>query len=371
MRVLILSCNAGEGHNSCAKAIKESFQEQGIYCEVADALKFISKHFTKFFSSWHVRLYKYLPKLYGVGYSFTEKHPKIFNNSSFVYNGFGRGAKNLVKYAESKDFDTVICTHVFAALMVAKGREKFSDWNIHCALVDTDYTYTPSTADSHMDRYFIPDKCFMDDYINAGVSEDHITVSGIPVQHAFQNSFSTEQARTQLGLPIDCRHILMMSGSMGCGPIERLADLLSSGLMDDEYVSIVCGTNRRVYKRLLKKLGDNPHYRLYEYVDNVSLLMDSADLFLTKGGGLSLTEAEAKGLPMVLIQAVSGYESDNIRYFVNKGCAVYEPTIQGLARRSLSLLNDKSALFRMIAACDPNRASQIITEQMQKDISDS
>lgn len=34
MRVLILSCNTGEGHNSCGKAIREVFQTRGIDCEM-------------------------------------------------------------------------------------------------------------------------------------------------------------------------------------------------------------------------------------------------------------------------------------------------------------------------------------------------
>ena len=40
MRILILSCNTGEGHNSCATALREYFQAQGTPCDVADALGF-------------------------------------------------------------------------------------------------------------------------------------------------------------------------------------------------------------------------------------------------------------------------------------------------------------------------------------------
>ena len=40
MKVLILSCNTGGGHNSAAKAIKEAFDERGHYCCVMDALSF-------------------------------------------------------------------------------------------------------------------------------------------------------------------------------------------------------------------------------------------------------------------------------------------------------------------------------------------
>ena len=38
MKVLILSCNTGEGHNSCAAALEEECRNQNIPCDTEDAL---------------------------------------------------------------------------------------------------------------------------------------------------------------------------------------------------------------------------------------------------------------------------------------------------------------------------------------------
>ena len=38
MRVLILSCNTGQGHNAAGKAIQETFAGRGIECQMMDAL---------------------------------------------------------------------------------------------------------------------------------------------------------------------------------------------------------------------------------------------------------------------------------------------------------------------------------------------
>ena len=46
MRTLILSCNTGEGHNSCAKAIQETYAAHDETCDIVDALQFISKRET-------------------------------------------------------------------------------------------------------------------------------------------------------------------------------------------------------------------------------------------------------------------------------------------------------------------------------------
>ena len=43
MKVLLLSCNTGEGHNSAARAIKEQFDARGIPCTIENALAFASE----------------------------------------------------------------------------------------------------------------------------------------------------------------------------------------------------------------------------------------------------------------------------------------------------------------------------------------
>ena len=43
MKVLILSCNTGGGHNTAAKAIKEVFDSYNDECEIKDALSFGSQ----------------------------------------------------------------------------------------------------------------------------------------------------------------------------------------------------------------------------------------------------------------------------------------------------------------------------------------
>ena len=73
MRTLILSCNTGAGHNSCARAIQEVYQSRGETCDVIDALLFISKRASKFISNWHTRIYLHAPKFFSAGYEKAEE----------------------------------------------------------------------------------------------------------------------------------------------------------------------------------------------------------------------------------------------------------------------------------------------------------
>ena len=76
-------------------------------------------------------------------------------------------------------------------------------------------------------------------------------------------------------------------------------------------------------------------------------MMDSADLYLTKPGGLSTSEAAAKRLPMVLIDAVAGCEEYNRNYFVAVGGAVTAEEPEELAALCLDLVRDQTKISSM------------------------
>ena len=75
--------------------------------------------------------------------------------------------------------------------------------------------------------------------------------------------------------------------------------------------------------------------------------MDSADVYLTKPGGISVTEASAKKLPMVLINAVGGCEAYNYRFFMDMGTAVSGSDAAQLADACITLLKDDGARLVM------------------------
>jgi len=81
--------------------------------------------------------------------------------------------------------------------------------------------------------------------------------------------------------------------------------------------------------------------------------MDSADLYLTKPGGISVTEAAHKRLPMVFVNAVAGCETHNLNFFLSHGAAMTADTPEELARTCLALLDDPARLTEMAAAMEP------------------
>lgn len=329
MRVLILSCNTGEGHNSCAKAIKEVYDANGHDCDLVDALKFISRPVSHIIGDGHVFLYRYFPGVFNWGYKSAEKHSSLFSEKSFLYRFFSLGSKRLNKFIVSGEYEVVISTHAFASLMLTEARNRYNT-AVKTAFVATDYTCSPSVQDTKMDYYFIPDESLAGEFLSPNIPKEKIVPSGIPIRTSFYANMEKSAAKEKFGIDKDHTHLVMMCGSMGCGPIKKLTKLLIQKIPDDFELSVICGTNKRLKKRLTKKHGAFKNIHILGYVDEMSALFDSADVFITKPGGMSVTEARVKKTPMVFLNTVAGCEDHNANFFVNAGLAKLGQDINNL-----------------------------------------
>ena len=224
---------------------------------------------------------------------------------------------------------------------------------VKTGFVATDYTCSPSCGDSELDVYFIPDSSLKDEFVSCGVPKGNLFVSGIPIRQEFLYSTEKSKAKENLGLPSNSRHLLIMSGSMGCGPIKELLKQFQLQIPDNCHISVVCGTNERLRKNLEQEHKDHPRIHIYGYRKDIPMMMDSADLYLTKPGGISTSEAASKNLPMVFVNAVAGCETYNMNFFVQRGSAVTAETPEELATLTLSLLANDDQLKQMSLSFNP------------------
>ena len=339
MAVLILSGNTGEGHNSCAKAIAEYFESQNQRCVVRDGLAFISPAASKFVSWGHSFVYRHLPLAFKYGYKCAERHPTVFHKGSIVYRLITRSADRLYAYIQKEKFDCVICTHVFPALILTEMRRR-RPIELATGFVVTDYTCSPSVKDTDLDRYFIPDDSLTGDFESPNIPAEKMVASGIPVRQMFYRVRGREEAAAISGIDPAHRHLLMMCGSIGCGPMQKLLRKLQPTLPEDWEITVICGHNARRMRSLQRRYKNARNVHIRGFVDDMGAMMDCADLYLTKPGGISVSEAAAKKLPMVLIDAVAGCEEYNRALFIRCGGAVTGANAQALADACSALARD-------------------------------
>ncbi len=368
MKTLILSCNTGEGHNSCASAIKEYFESRKEECVIADGLGFISHSASSVMSRGHSYIYKHMPWLSRHGYNYAESHTAYYGENTPLYKYFTQGGEKLYRYISLGGFDCVICTHVFTAFMLTRMLEEYPV-KIKSCFVATDYTSYPAIEKSDLECYFVPDESLIPIYAEHGIPREKIAVSGIPVRKMFYEKRSPAEAKAAVGIDPEHRHLLIMCGSMGCGPMKQVLRELSQKIGKNIDVSVVCGNNSELENSLSKQYEDIKNIHIMGFVEDMSLLMDSADLYLTKPGGISTSEAAEKELPMVFVDAVAGVEKYNMSFFVERGCAVTAETPSELCDLCISLLGDEERRRNMrgkLYEVKRGNAAEIIYETMRK-----
>ena len=194
-------------------------------------------------------------------------------------------------------------------------------------------------------RFFIAAEQLRDIYLQSGLSDEKIVVSGIPIRDTFFHTKGKKQARNSLGLPESGKIVLLFSGSIGCGKLHRKAPALEKQLPKDTHLVIICGNNTRLYNRLQRSCGSDT--TVVGYTDRVADFMAAADLCVTKPGGLSTTELLVVGLPMVLMLSVPGCETHNLNHFQSLGVAVGTDNWDEAIRQTSDLIRDDELLMAM------------------------
>ncbi len=78
--------------------------------------------------------------------------------------------------------------------------------------------------------------------------------------------------------------------------------------------------------------------------------MRAADVFISKPGGLSTSEALAAGVPIVLLRPLPGQEQRNARYLVARGAALRVTRPRDLCPAVETVLHDDGVAARVRAA---------------------
>ena len=335
MRVLILTCNTGGGHNAVAAALAESFRRLGVSSDTADGLSFISQKASRFVSKWHTRFYRRYPKLYKAGYMSAENDAESNDRDNPVYRYMARGARRLGRAIQDGGYDAVVCVHVIPAMMMTELRRQHETGPVFC-FVATDYTCSPTVGGCTPDICVIPHEELAEEFVSCGIARETLLAAGIPVRAVFRERGDRAAARSELALPPGGRHIVLMSGSIGCGPMADIAAELEKRMERGDFASVLCGSNRQMLYALRRR-----GFRRVEavgFTNRVHRYMDSADVLVSKPGGISITEAGTRGTPLLLADMVGGCETRNQEFFHARGWAeTCQP--EDMADAALALLD--------------------------------
>jgi len=217
--------------------------------------------------------------------------------------------------------DVIATTQAFPCGMVADFK-RIKGVNTPLVAVLTDFVPHSYWVYDNVNYYITPSEEVKQRLTRKGINPERIKVFGIPFDLKFNQDLDKIQIRKKLNLDNSLFTILIMGGGQGLGPIKGIINALEKLKFDFQEI-VVCGTNRRVYGWLKKRLANyKKRISLFGYVQNVEELMSVADIIITKPGGITCAEALSKRLPMLIISPIPGQEANNTAYLIAQGAAI-------------------------------------------------
>lgn len=344
-KVLLLSASTGGGHNSAAKAIKDSLEK--LDCEVlmANAIRCASPALDVIISEGYEKSAKYIPRTYGSLYKMSSRRTRKKSLDKLMYQLLGRKILNLVN---DKKPDAIISTHPFAIMAMMKYKEQ-GIIKVPIISVLTDYTAHPAYMQKQVDAYIVGDSDVSYLLSSFGIDRKRIYPFGIPISDNFlSDEKKVDQVKQELKLE-DKFTVLLMGGSFGAGNIrDNLTELLESSY--DFQIVVITGRDTSLKNRLdsmLEVLQPDKNVIVLGFTKNMPELMTIGDVLVTKPGGLTTTEAIIKEIPMIIPFYIPGQEEGNVDYLMNNGMALKTSNTYSLSALIEMLIDNPERLEEM------------------------
>ncbi|MGN0106647.1 MAG: glycosyltransferase [Hominilimicola sp.] len=318
MKVLLLSVKAGYGHHSTAKAIMEHFEKNGHECYMLDIFDYINHRLGNYVQDGYLVSTKYLPKAYGKAYGKLSKKDEPYDRHSLLTLFSRFVSSRLAKFVSEFDPDLMIGTHSYAGVCMSL-LEDSAVTDCPTVGIVTDFTVHPFWESTFLDYYVTPNELLSYEMQKKGIAKKKLLPIGIPVREQFSHKTDKQEARRTLGIE-NIPTVLIMMGSMGYGNIKELISQMDMNGHEFQ-ILCVCGSNKKI-KNAVDGFEWKKSVYTYGFVDNVDVMMDAADFIITKPGGLTTSEALAKGLPMITMNPIPGHEDRNLNFLVNTGAAI-------------------------------------------------
>lgn len=362
MKILILSCSTGEGHNSAARAVVSKAIEMGHEVEVLDILQFGKKKTNSFLASSLNAISKNTPFLFGILYKAGTWYSATKIKSP-IYLINGAYSKKLEEYAIENHFDSIVCSHLYA-MEALTHLKKHNKLDIPCYGVLTDYTCIPFLEETLMDGFFIPHEDLIAEVVSHGIEVAKIYPTGIPVDSKFAVHMPVLKARKKLHILPDKKVIMIMTGGIGCGNIQGIINKLLKEIDSSFMIFAFVGKNSKLKKELDLRYEEERSIRIISFTEKVNIYMKASDVLITKPGGISTTEAAVSNIPLVHAMAIPGCETKNAAFFASNFLSYNAKDETEAAAYALNLINDKSLSEKMIEnqrkKINPNAAYDII-----------
>ncbi|MDU3139557.1 MAG: diglucosyl diacylglycerol synthase [Staphylococcus lugdunensis] len=339
-KILIITGSFGNGHLQVTESIVNQFNEMNLdHLSVIEHDLFMEAHplLTSICKKWYINSFKYFRNMYK---NFYYSRPEEIDKCFYKYYGLNKLINLLLKEKP----DLILLT--FPTPVMSVLTEQFN-MNIPIATVMTDYRMQKNWITPHSQRYYVATEDTKADFMSVGIPASHIKVTGIPISDKFEAPIDKDAWLRKHKLDPEKPTILMSAGAFG---VSKGFDQLIKAILDKSphaQIVMICGKNKGLKQSLAFEFKEQENVLILGFTKNMNEWMASSQLMITKPGGITISEALTRTLPMVFLNPAPGQELENARYFENKGFGRIADTPEDAINCVSELTHDVQALQAM------------------------
>jgi processive 1,2-diacylglycerol beta-glucosyltransferase len=358
--VMVLSAAAATGHLRAADALVSAFDAKGVSAHHIEVLRYTNPVFRKIYSDLYVELMTRGPDLLGWLYK-TFDRPWQFQKRRLALDRLNTGP--LVKLIRQENPDLALCTHFLPAEILLYLRKK-KILDIPIGVVVTDFDAHAMWLLQNVDWYFVTCEETRVYLAAMGIPPETIFVTGIPIDPIFGVEKPKAETRIHLGFDPDKTTLLVSPGGLGVGPVESLVRAIHE-IQHPIQIVVICGRNKRLEDHLKSFLDTRHPMKVIGFTNEMDSWMAASDLLVGKAGGLTSSEALARGLVLVIVNPIPGQEERNSDHFLEEGVGIRCNNLPALAYKIDTLLSDQERFSRMQQAVKrlarPHAAFEVVS----------
>ena len=301
-KVLIISSDTGGGHRSAAQALAVGLQKfwygESVAVRIMRAVE-ESHHITDKLVSlynWVLRHKQgWMKYLYWAINRFRPETREFFHrrSMSFIRDSFEKWCPHIVVSVHP------LTQHIFGRIL----RELNLTQQVPLVTVVTDpcYGFWKGWACDDVSLYLVANDDARRQLMDYGVPDNKIKVSGLPLHPKFKevSEVDAQNARRAFGLDPDKFTVFVNAGWIGGGNIPAIFKELVRGELDVQAI-FLAGKNEKLRAEAeALAAGAKFPVKVIGYSDEIEKLMQSANVMVSKLGGLTTFEALACRLPII------------------------------------------------------------------------
>ena len=344
-KVLIVSASIGSGHNQAAKAITTELKLRypEIKVEFADFMTGEHSYLNRLIKEAYFKMINISPNMYDLLYRWSNAPERGGKVQSLLVKIMRSKMQALINKHQP---DFIIATHPFpcAAAANLKATGKTSS---RLAAAITDFAAHRLWVYPQVDCYFVAAAKVSDELVQQGIKKERVHVTGIPIGSEFALPVEKFVAIERLKLNKHNPVLLIMGGGLGLGGVKQ-ALMSAYKVKRPIQIVIVTGRNAKLRHSLKKAAAHSRHkVHVLGYTTRIRELMAAASLIITKPGALTLSEAMAAAVPIVLYESIPGQEKENAAFMAAEGAALLVEDTRHLDNKITEVLGDSNLIEKL------------------------